>query len=77
MFSYVPMIAVAFFILAMVAFAAWAYLETCSRQTPLPVSDVIYDDADLRNPHRLLVSERYRLTGRPDYLIKTDEELCP
>jgi CRISPR-associated exonuclease Cas4 len=32
---------------------------------------------DLLNPHALLVSECYRLTGSPDYLIKTDVGSVP
>jgi CRISPR-associated exonuclease Cas4 len=43
----------------------------------LPAELLVYDDAGRQHLQRPLVSRRFRLAGRPDYLIETAEGLVP
>ena len=61
--------------LAGVTFAGWLYFR--SRQTGLPDGAVLYPDAGRRHSVRPLVSQRYRLAGRPDYLVNTGHGVVP
>lgn len=46
--------------------------------TGLPQGEIVSrDTAGWERPPKPLVSHRYRLTGRPDYLVRTDEVIVP
>ncbi|MGE4043416.1 MAG: hypothetical protein AB7F35_01090 [Acetobacteraceae bacterium] len=64
------MIAASLLALAAVAFALWLFLRGRARDTGLPEGEVIYDDTDAERLERPLVSHRYRLTGKPDCIIR-------
>jgi CRISPR-associated exonuclease Cas4 len=61
--------------LAAVALAGWLYFRR--HRTGLPPGAVVYTDVGKRHRGRPLVSHRYRLTGRPDYLIRTANGIVP
>ena len=60
---------------AAVALAGWLYFRR--RQTGLPPGAVFYTDAGRRHRGRPLVSHRYRLSGKPDYLVRTANGIVP
>ncbi|HEY7391059.1 MAG TPA: PD-(D/E)XK nuclease family protein, partial [Bryobacteraceae bacterium] len=64
------------FLLAAVAFVGWLFFSRRGN-TGLPDGTLVYDDAGRHHLNRPLVSHRYRLAGRPDYLIKTHGGLVP
>jgi CRISPR-associated exonuclease Cas4 len=64
------------FLLAAVAFVGWLFFSRRGN-TGLPDGTLVYDDAGRHHLNRPLVSHRYRLAGRPDYLIKTQGGLVP
>ncbi|NOX60525.1 MAG: CRISPR-associated protein Cas4 [Chloroflexi bacterium] len=48
------------------------------RETGLPAGEIIYADAsNWRQSERPLFSQRYLLTGKPDYLVETGGEIIP
>ena len=61
--------------LAGVTFAGWLYFRRC--QTGLPDGTVLYSDAGRRHAVRPLLSQRYGLAGRPDYLVNTSHGVVP
>jgi len=61
--------------LAGVTFVGWLYFRR--RETGLPDGTVLYSDAGRRHAVRPLVSQRYRLAGRPDYLVNTGHGVVP
>ena len=63
-------------VLAAVALVAWLYFRGQSH-TGLPAGPIVYDDAGRRHLDGPLVSHRLRLTGKPDYLIETNDGLVP
>jgi CRISPR-associated exonuclease Cas4 len=63
-------------ILIIVALAGWIYFRRRAK-TDVPAGEVVYEDAGPRHLEAPLVSHRYRLTGKPDYLIETREGLVP
>ncbi len=59
---------------------AWLYVRSGQqrRAAGLPAGEIIYVDAgDWRRADRPLFSERYQLTGKPDYLIDQGREIIP
>jgi CRISPR-associated exonuclease Cas4 len=73
---------VAFAILVIVfilAMFVWASASRRITQSGVPEGRVVYQDADRRRAllNRPLVSARYGLTGKPDYLIETSSGLVP
>ncbi len=58
--------------------ALWLRASTIRRQTALPRGRVVYTDTGSwkRCTHPLF-SDRYRLTGKPDYLVRGPEGLIP
>ena len=82
---------VALIVLLLVALAALLAARRASRRAGLPRGQLLYSDTGFpvgrlssieRNQHgerqeRPLVSRRYGLTGRPDYLVRTDEGVIP
>ncbi|MBV9084605.1 MAG: CRISPR-associated protein Cas4 [Acidobacteriaceae bacterium] len=63
-------------LLAGIAFIAWLYFRRRA-QTGLPQGAVVYDDAGRQHLESPLVSHRFRLAGRPDYLIETADGIVP
>ena len=68
-----------FIVLSGVLFAGavgvWCWVYLVSRRLHLPVGDVGYSDLDAEG--KVLFSRRYLLTGKPDFLIKTDGGAVP
>jgi CRISPR-associated exonuclease Cas4 len=63
--------------LAVVALIAWASLRRLEKAGALPPGSVTYADTDQRRPGETLVSHRYALAGRPDYVAQTSEGAIP
>ena len=63
-------------ILIVLAVAGWIYFRRHAK-TGIPAGEVVYEDAGPRHLEAPLVSHRYGLTGKPDYLIETREGLVP
>ncbi len=62
-------------VLAVVALAGWLYFR--NTQIGLPQGTILYSDTTRCRLGRPLVSQRHRLTGRPDYLVGTRHGLVP
>jgi len=62
-----------FFAFAVLALAASLYFRAAERRR----GTVVYTDTDARLPGATLVSRRYGLIGRPDYVIRTKDVVCP
>jgi len=75
-----PMVTLAFllafaFVLPLVV---WAYAGRKIARSGIPEGHLVFQGADRRRElHRPLVSLRYGLTGKPDYLVETTEGLVP
>jgi CRISPR-associated exonuclease Cas4 len=81
----------AFLLLACVALAAHIVARGRTTASGLPAGRLVYSDtgfavgeiapaqvnAEGERQERALVSRRYGLTGRPDYLVRTDEGIVP
>ncbi|MGE0373643.1 MAG: hypothetical protein AB7Q01_17420, partial [Gammaproteobacteria bacterium] len=65
-----PMIAAWLLALAAVAFILWLLLRGRAQDTGLPAGEILYSDTDAERLERPLVSHRYQLTGKPDYIIR-------
>lgn len=63
--------------LLLLAALLWWLAGRSQRATGLPPTLVRYDDAAARPVAKALVSHRYRLTGRPDYLLEARGTLIP
>ncbi|MGH9626740.1 MAG: CRISPR-associated protein Cas4 [Bryobacteraceae bacterium] len=63
-------------ILAAIALLGWLYFRR-KGDTGLPTGSLVYEDAGRHHLEGPLVSHRYALTGKPDYLIQTDDGLVP
>ena len=62
------------------AVGLWLYVRAQHRrrETGLPAGEIIYVDAgDWRRNERPLFSRRYLLAGKPDYLVKSKDEIIP
>jgi CRISPR-associated exonuclease Cas4 len=68
-----PVSAVFFFALAFAALVICLRLQLARRREAV----VIYSDTDTRHRGETLVSHRYRLAGRPDYLTRSRSGLMP
>lgn len=80
-----------FVILLLVALLSFAASRRAARRTGLPSGQLIYSDTGLpvgriaplsknqqgERQERPLVSKRFRLTGRPDYLVRSSEGVIP
>ena len=68
-------------VLALVIFALGLLLLWLStgqrRRSGLPAGRIVYEDVGMGTSPGALVSERYMLVGKPDYLIKRGEVLIP
>jgi CRISPR-associated exonuclease Cas4 len=70
--------ALAGIVLLLLAAAVWWIARGLQRRTGLPRARVRLDDAgQARVLERPLVSHRYQLTGRPDYLLEHQGKLIP
>lgn len=70
--------ALAALLLLLVGVGLWGLAARLQARSGLPRAHVRYDDAQAgRTPERPLVSHRYRLTGRPDYLLEERGRLIP
>ena len=70
----VALLAIAF----LLALLVWVHAGRRIARSGVPVGRVISQDADRRRAlHRPLVSLRYGLAGKPDYLVETTEGLVP
>ena len=67
------MSATVFFALAALALVACLYFRAAERRQGI----VVYTDTDARQPGETLVSHRYGLIGRPDYIVRTKDGLVP
>jgi CRISPR-associated exonuclease Cas4 len=65
--------AAVFFALAVLALTASVYFWAMERRR----GSVVYTDTDARQPGETLVSHRYGLIGRPDYVLRTKDGLVP
>ena len=61
--------------LTAIALAGWLYFRR--HKTGLPPGTVVYTDTGKRHLGRPLVSRRYGLAGRPDYLVHTGHGVVP
>lgn len=56
----------------------WIGARRQQRAQGLPDGVIIYDDAgDWQRNQRTLFSQRYRLSGKPDYLVRSGREIIP
>ena len=63
--------------LAAVALVLWLLLRGIARDKELPEGEIVYSDTDAERLTRVLVSHRYQLTGKPDYIIRTSAGSFP
>ena len=56
--------------LAAIALVLWLFLRGIARDKGLPESEIVYSDTDAERLERALVSHRYELTGKPDYIVR-------
>jgi CRISPR-associated exonuclease Cas4 len=74
------MVAMVFLLMIVFALAllAWAQASRRIRRSGVPEGPLLFQDADRRRAlHRPLLSSRYGLTGKPDYLVETSEGMVP
>lgn len=65
-------------LLALLALAAWLRARHLHRRSGLPSGQLLSTDTGTwRRPERPLFSVCYRLTGRPDYLIREGGQVVP
>ena len=65
-------------ILFVLAFLVWTTANHRISDIGLPEGRVVYQDVERRRTlARSLVSLRHGLTGKPDYLVETDDGLVP
>jgi len=53
-----------------VAFGTWLVFFIRSRIAPVSLGTIVYDDAGRFQPEEVLVSDRYGLMGKPDYIVR-------
>src|SRR6266436_6122290 len=68
-----------FFLFALIAAAlAWFVGRGLFARTGLPTRDILYADVDSTFPQPApLISKRYRLSGKPDYLVRVKDGVAP
>ena len=68
-----------FFLIALIAAAlAWFVGRGLFARTGLPTRDILYADVGSTFPHPApLTSKRYRLSGKPDYLVRVKDGIAP
>ena len=76
----VPMVAMVFVLAIAFALAliVWVHAGRKIARSGIPEGPLVFQDADHRRAlHRPLMSFRYGLTGKPDYLVETNEGIVP
>ena len=72
------MITVLMLLILFIAVLAWARAEAHIVHSGIPGGSIVLQDTDRRRPlTRPLVSERYGLIGKPDYLVETADGFIP
>src|SRR5450759_517748 len=67
-----------FFIALLAAALAWFLGRGLFARTGLPTRDILYADVGSTFPQpALLTSKRYRLSGKPDYLVRVKDGVAP
>src|SRR5579862_1492003 len=68
-----------FFLVALIAAAlAWFVGRGLFARTGLPTRDILYADVGSTFPQPApLISKRYRLSGKPDYLVRVKDGIAP
>src|ERR1700686_2397615 len=68
-----------FFLIALIAAAlAWFLGGGLLARTGLPTREILYADVGATFPQPTpLISKRYRLSGRPDYLVRVKDGIVP
>ena len=68
-----------FFLIALIAAAlAWFVGRGLFARTGLPTQDILYADVGSTFPQPApLISKRYRLSGKPDYLVRVKDGIAP
>jgi CRISPR/Cas system-associated exonuclease Cas4 (RecB family) len=69
------MIGLILFVLAVVALLLWLNLRR--HQTALTEGEIVYEAAGTTRIDEALVSPRYKLVGRPDYVVRMPQGLVP
>jgi len=64
-------------VLAASAFLGWRYFRARAGNSSVPAGDIVFQDTGRIEMIEPLVSHSLRLTGKPDYLIRTMEGLIP
>lgn len=65
-------------LLFVLAYSLWQKSYVARQATGVPPGRIVYEDVDQgRPPEGPLISKRWRLVGKPDYLLETDEGLIP
>lgn len=59
------------------AYLLWARSRAEHRQTGLPEGDVVYADTEGWEECRPLYAPRWRLAGKPDYLVRVGDDTIP
>lgn len=67
------------FLIALIAAAfAWLLSRELFARTGLPTRSILYADVGSTFPQSApLISRRYRLTGKPDYLVRVEDGIAP
>jgi CRISPR-associated exonuclease Cas4 len=67
------------FLIALIAAAfAWLLGRGLFARTGLPTRSILYADVGSTFPQRApLISRRYRLSGKPDYLVRVEDGVAP
>ncbi len=65
-------------ILLLLAYTLWQKSRATRQATGVPSGRIIYEDVDQgRPPDGPLISEKWRLVGKPDYLVESEDGLIP
>jgi CRISPR-associated exonuclease Cas4 len=64
-------------VLASVALWLWSRANRLREQADLPEGKIIYSDLRFSDKAKLLVSQKYGLAGKPDVLVKEEEQIIP
>jgi CRISPR-associated exonuclease Cas4 len=60
-----------------IAFGVWLVFYIKSRIAPASLGTIVYDDAGRFQPEEVLVSHRYGLRGKPDYIVRNPTGTFP
>ena len=60
-----------------IAYLVWRRGHTIRSETGLPAGEVVYSDTWQREHCPPLYSSQYRLSGKPDYIVRQGNEIIP